>query len=133
MRCQARPHPRPPGRLTALLLSLCVLAGGAGASDLFLFRGEFIYIIPRALSDEMVQLAQRDQWKHFPQHTRYLDLDGDGSHELVAAAFGASSGHGAQVRYRLRQASDGSSRLGRWYWAVVTAPDGDRLLELFNP
>jgi len=108
------------------------LAAAVPAAELFLFRGDFIYIIPRALSDEMARAAGRGEWKHFAQHTRYLDLDADGEEEFLAAAFGASTGHGAQVRYRLRRAADGSRRLGRWYWGVITAPDGTRLVEAFN-
>lgn len=102
------------------------------ATDVFLFRGEFIYIIPRVLGDEMARLAGRNEWRQFPQHTRYLDLDGDGREEFVAVAFGASTGHGAQVRYRLRYPDDGAPRLGRWYWGVVTDPQGNRLFEQFN-
>jgi hypothetical protein len=115
---------------TALLLLWFAAAGAA--ADLFLFRGEFIYIIPRVLGDEMVRLTGRDEWQQFSQHTRYLDLDGDGREEFVAVAFGASSGHGAQVRYRLRYLDDGTRRLGRWYWGVVTDPQGARLFEQFN-
>jgi len=108
------------------------LAGVCVAADLFLFRGEFIYIIPRVLGDEMARLAGRSEWQQFPQHTRYLDPDGDGRAEFVAVAFGASAG-GAQVRYRLRYADDGTPQLGRWYWGVVTDPQGNRLFEQFNP
>lgn len=115
----------------ALLAALCIHA--AGAAELFLFRGEFIYIIPRVLSDEMARFAGRAEWKHFPEHTRYVDTDGDGENDFVAAAFGATTGHGAQVRYRLRSEPDGSHRLGSWYWGVITAPEGDSLSEQFNP
>ena len=103
------------------------------AEDLFLFRGEFIYIIPRALSDEMTRLAGRGEWKHFPEHTRYLDQDADGEAEFLAAAFGANGGYGAQVRYRLRRGPNGERRLGRWYWGAIVGPDGKRVLEQFNP
>ena len=113
--------------------ALGLLAGGAPASDLFLFRGEFIYIIPRTLSDEMIRLAGRGEWRQFPQHTRYLDLDADGTDEYVAVAFGATTGHGVQVRYRLRTAPDGSVRLGRWYWGVIVDTGGERVFEQFNP
>jgi hypothetical protein len=121
----------------ALAVVLCHATAGfgadAGAAEAFLFRGEFVYIIPRALSEEMMRLAQRAQWKHFPEHTRYVDVDGDGETDQVAAAFGASTGHGAQVRYRLYREEDEGLQLGRWYWGVLTAPEGDRLLEKFNP
>ena len=103
------------------------------AEDLFLFRGEFIYIIPRALSDEMTRLAGRGEWKHFPEHTRYLDQDADGEAEFLAAAFGANGGYGAQVRYRLRRGPNGERRLGRWYWGAIVGPRGERMLEQFNP
>jgi hypothetical protein len=116
---------------------MCVAPAGSGAdadvAGTFLFRGEFVYIIPRALSEEMTRRARRAQWTHFPEHTRYVDVDGDGESDQVAAAFGASTGHGAQVRYRLRREADGEPQLGRWYWGVLTAPEGDRLLEKFNP
>jgi hypothetical protein len=125
---------RPARRIRQLaVLAMALLAGNAGASDLFLFRGEFIYIIPRALSDEMTRLAGRGEWKQFPQHTRFLDLDTDGADDFVAVAFGATSGHGAQVRYRLRHTPGGGVRLGRWYWGVLVDPDGRKLFERFNP
>ena len=119
-------------RRVAFACLLMSLAGASLAADLFLFRGEFIYIIPRVLGDEMTRLAGRSEWQQFPQHTRYLDLDGDGRAELVAVAFGASNGHGAQVRYRLRHTEDGTARLGRWHWGVLTGPQGERLFEQFN-
>ena len=120
-------------------LAVWVLATMAGvfgvsvAADVFLFRGDFIYIIPSVVSDEMTRFASRGEWKHFSEHTRYLDLDEDGERDLVVAAFGAPTGYGAQLRYRLLQDQDGTPRLGRWYWAVVTAPDGSRAFEEFNP
>lgn len=114
------------GSLLPWFAAICV------AADVFLFRGEYIYIIPRVLGDEMARVAGRNEWQQFSQHTRYLDLDGDGSEEIIAVAFGASSGHGAQVRYRLRYLDDGTPRLGRWYWGVVTDPQGNRLFEQFN-
>lgn len=120
-------------RLASAALLGLMAAMAAPAANLFLFRGEFIYIIPRALSDEMTRLAGRGEWKHFPEHTRYLDLDSDGEEEFVAAVFGASGGYGAQVRYRLRKAPDGSRLLGRWYWGAVVGPRGGRLFEQFNP
>ena len=115
----------------AFVMSLATVA--VPAADLFLFRGEFIYIIPRALSDEMTRLAGRGEWKHFPEHTRYLDLDADGEEEFVAVVFGATGGYGAQVRYRLRREPDGSRHLGRWFWGAVVGPRGGRLFEQFNP
>ena len=48
-------------RLVAAVTLLCALSAVTPASDLFLFRGEFIYIIPRALSDEMTRLAGRGE------------------------------------------------------------------------
>ena len=133
-------HPRtcpPAGTMTvAIVLVVMLVSGGprvAAAEDLFLFRGEFIYIIPRALSDEMTRLAGRGEWKHFPEHTRYLDQDADGDAEFLAAAFGAKGGYGAQVRYRLRRGPDGERRLGRWYWGAIVGPGGERVLEQFNP
>jgi len=120
-------------RRAGVVLLAALWLSGAGTAELFLFRGEFIYIIPRALSDEMTRFAGRADWKHFPEHTRYVDADGDGENDYVAAAFGATTGHGVQVRYRLRREADGSLRLGSWYWGVITAPEGDRLTEQFNP
>ena len=119
-------------RVLVFLLAVGVCVTSA-AADLLLFRGEFIYIIPREMSDEMTRFAGRSDWKQFPEHTRYLDVDNDGESEFVAIAFGASTGHAAQLRYRLRKDGDGTSKLGRWYWAVVTAPDGTREFEEFNP
>ena len=116
-----------------VLLAACGICGGSAAADLFLFRGEFIYIIPRVVSDEMTRVAARSEWKHFAEHTRYLDVNNDGEHDFVVVAFGSSSGHGAQLRYRLRVDTDGTVRLGPWYWSLVTAPDGARLFEEFNP
>lgn len=120
-------------RLVAAVTMLSAVAVAVPATELFLFRGEFIYIIPRALSDEMTRLAGRGEWKHFSEHTRYLDLDSDGDEEFVAVVFGASGGYGAQVRYRLRREADGTRRLGRWYWGAVVGPTGARLFEQFNP
>ena len=117
-----------------LLLAVAGVCGASAAADLFLFRGDFIYIIPRVVSDEMTRFAARGDWEHFTEHTRYLDVDGDGERDFVAVAFGTASGHGAQLRYRLRRDPDGTPRLGRWYWAVVmTVPDGARVFEEFNP
>jgi len=125
------PHAR---RVRAVLLAVLGLAvSSVAAEQLFLFRGEFIYIIPRVLSEEMTRYAGRSEWKHFPDHTRHVDTDGDGEDDFVVAAFGAGTGHGLQVRYRLLRAPDGSLRLGNWYWGVLTAPEGDRLSEQFNP
>lgn len=116
-----------------VVLLIAVTCAASMATDLFLFRGEFIYIIPRVVSQEMVRVAGRGDWKHFAEHTRYLDVDNDGERDFIAVAFGATSGHGVQIRYRLRRDEDGTPRLGRWYWAVVAAPDGSRMLEEFNP
>ncbi len=126
---------RPPSRafLALALLAVPVLGGPGVAAELFLFRGDFIYIIPRVLSDEMSRLAGRGEWKHFPQHTRYLDLDGDGVDGFVAAAFGVSTGHGAQVRCRPGRTPDRSVRLGRWYRSVITDPHGAALFARFSP
>ena len=77
--------------------------------------------------------AGRGNWQHFPEHTRRVDMDNDGEHDLLVVAFGANTGHAAQVRYRLLRASDGTPKLGRWFWGAVTAPDRARLLEEFNP
>ena len=119
-------------RAMALLLTAGACAVSS-ATDLFLFRGEFIYIIPRVVSEEMARVAGRGDWKHFAEHTRYLDVDNDGEQDFAAVAFGAPSGHGVQIRYRLRRDDDGTLRLGRWYWSVVAAPDGSRMIEEFNP
>ena len=117
-----------------VLLAVVGVCGVSAAASLFLFRGDFIYIIPRAVSDEMTRFAARDDWKHFTEQTRYLDVDDDGERDFVAVAFGTASGYGAQLRYRLRRDPDGTLRLGRWYWAVVmTVPDGTRVFEEFNP
>lgn len=115
------------------VLGLLIALSGAHAADLFLFRGDFIYIIPRALGDEMTRLAGRDEWKHFPEHTRYLDPDADGEAEYVAVVFGAAGGFGVQVRYRLRPGPGATHRLGRWYWCAMVGPGGERLFEQFNP
>ncbi len=104
-----------------------------GADDLFLFRGDFIYVLPTDISGEMLQLADRDSWRHFPEHTRYIDEDRDGSDDYVAIAIGAAGGFGMQLRYRLRRLSEGERRLGRWYWCVITDSRGESVFEKFNP
>ena len=115
------------------MLALVGFCATSAAADLLLFRGDFIYVIPREVSDEMVGFAARGEWKHFPEHTRFVDADGDGERDFVAVAFGATSGHGTQLRYRLRLDEQGELKLGRWYWAAVLAPDGARVFEEFNP
>jgi len=103
------------------------------ADDLFLFRGDFIYVLPPEIGTQMLKHAPRDQWRHYPEHTRYIDEDNDGQNDYVAIAAGASGGFGMQLRYRLRQQANGKNRLGRWYWYVITDNTGGVVTEKFNP
>ena len=112
---------------------LAMLATG-GRAEVILYRGEYVYLVPDAMSDRMLEFASRDAWEHFPSHTRRIDVDGDGQHDFIAIGLGASGGYGVQVRYRLRHDKEGGApRLGRWYWGVITGPSGEKLFEKFNP
>jgi len=104
-----------------------------GASDLFIFRGDFIYLLPSEIGSQMVKYANRGSWRHFPEYTRYIDEDRDGRDDYVAIAAGAAGGYGLQLRYRLRRQANGTLLLGRWYWFIITDNSGETVIEKFNP
>lgn len=116
-------------KLILLIVCLPVLA----AEDVFLFRGDFIYVLSADVSGQMLRFADRDSWHHYPEQTRYIDEDRDGHQDYVAIALGATGGYGMQMRYRLRRLADGELRLGRWYWCVITDNSGAAVFEKFNP
>ena len=122
-----------PYRLVLLLAALLLVSATAPArAEVLLYRGEFVYLVPDALAQRMLELASAGAWQIFPRHTRRIDRDADGEHDFIAIGLGATGGYGAQVRYRLHHESD-ASRLGRWYWGVLTGPDGNKVFEVFNP
>ncbi len=104
-----------------------------GAGDLFLFRGDFVYLLPSEIGSQMVRFADRESWRHFPEYTRYIDEDRDGRDDYVAIAAGAAGGYGLQLRYRLRRRGDAQPTLGRWYWYIITDNTGETVFEKFNP
>ena len=119
-------------RIVSLLALVVVAAGWPARAEVLLYRGEFVYLVPDALASRMLELASEEAWRIFPRHTRRIDLDGDGEHDFIAIGLGAKGGYGVQVRYRLRRDTE-TSRLGRWYWGVLTGPQGDKIFEVFNP
>lgn len=121
----------------ALLLSVAAIlvTPGIGAEEQTLrYRAEHLFTLPVEMSRAMLAFGGPKDWRHFPQHTRHIDVDGDGGHDFIAIALGAPGGYGAQVRYRLhRDPESGAVTLGDWYWSVITGPDRKRLYESFNP
>jgi len=109
---------------------LVALVGGARAGDVLLYRGAFVYLVPPLVVRRMAELTPPGDWRQFPELTRRVDADNDGSDDFVAIALGSSNGHGMQLRYRLRAHG---SRIGRWYWCVITDPAGRQVFERFNP
>ncbi len=101
-------------------------------ADVFLFRGDFIYILPRDISEQLSRHESRPAWRLFPEHTRYIDGNKDGKDDFVAIAVGSNRGYGMQIRYRLRYSQAGKRKLGRWYWCVITDTNGDIVFEKFN-
>ena len=124
-------------RVIGCLCALLVLGGGPlsiSAAEVLLYRGQFVYVIPEIFAAKMLEVAGRDDWRHDAADLRRIDVDGDGASDFIAIGLGSSRGFGAQVRYRLRgdDSKGGEIRIGRWYWGVLTGPDGARLHEIFN-
>ena len=122
------------GTVLVLLGALAVSAAPQIRAQELRYRGEHLFAVPAETSEAMLAQAAPPAWRHFPEHTRYLDVDGDGEHDFIAIALGAQGGYGAQIRYRLRyETGSTEARLGDWYWSVITGPGGERLFESFNP
>ena len=124
------------GRTAALLaVAAALVTTGLDAGEQTLrYRAEHLFTLPVETSRAMLALGGPKDWRHFPEHTRHIDIDGDGEHDFIAIALGAPGGYGAQVRYRLhRDPESGAISLGDWYWSVITGPDRKRLYESFNP
>ena len=119
----------------AFLVALVALASVEAKAQMTLrYRAEHLFTLPVEMSSAMLAFGTPKDWRHFPEHTRHIDADGDGEHDFIAIALGARGGYGAQVRYRLYYAPGRSeARLGDWYWSIVTGPDNERLFESFNP
>ena len=119
----------------AFLVALVALASVEAKAQMTLrYRAEHLFTLPVETSSAMLAFGTPKDWRHFPEHTRHIDADGDGEHDFIAIALGARGGYGAQVRYRLYYAPGRSeARLGDWYWSIVTGPDNERLFESFNP
>ena len=115
--------------------TLCSLTAAHGQGQATLqYRAEHLFTLPVEMSKAMLAYRDPKEWRHFPEHTRYIDADGDGEADFIAIALGARGGYGAQIRYRLYYAPDKSeTRLEDWYWSVVTGPHNERLFESFNP
>jgi len=104
------------------------------SAEAMLYRGVYVYVVPEVMVDKMTEIASKESWKHFPDLTRYVDVDGDGGYDFIAIAFGAKGGYGAQIRYRLKFPGDQvEPRLGSWYWCVITDSSAVKIFERFNP
>lgn len=120
-------------RRMALLAAICLLSSWTVRADVLLYRGEHVYLVPRVLGDQMLQIAPGGDWRYFRDHTRRIDSNGDGLDDFIAIAIGADNGFGVQLRYRLeRPGEDAVERLGTWYWAVVTDASGEPVFEAYN-
>ncbi|RKZ36179.1 MAG: hypothetical protein DRQ37_04710 [Gammaproteobacteria bacterium] len=120
-------------RLTAAVIFVVAFAASPLRAEQLVFSGELGFVVPEQMSRQMLQVAARQHWVHFPAHTRWIDEDGDGGHDFIAVALGAAGGYGAQLRYRVAQDQNHrGSRMGRWYWCVLTGPDGESLVEAYN-
>ncbi len=118
-------------------LVFCVVLAGLmprlGAAEVLLYKGDHVYVLPQRVARKMLELASRDQWHHFNDMNRNVDVDGDGQNDFHAIALGAQGGYGVQIRYRLHEDSEPDAyRLGRWYWGIITGPDRTILMEAFN-
>ncbi len=117
-----------PAAAVALLASLAVSA------ETMIYSGRFEYVVPELMFDKMIEYAAVESWRHFPELTRFVDSDQDGSPDFVAIALGAGGGYGAQIRYRLSHAENGGeAELGPWYWCVITDAGNAKIFEQFNP
>ena len=116
-----------------LASAACAALPNAAFAEVLLYRGDHVYVLPQRLTTRMLDLARRDQWRHFQEFSRNVDADGDGVDDFHAIAFGAAGGYGVQVRFRLHPGVEtNSQRLGRWYWSVITGPDSKLLYQAFN-
>jgi len=106
----------------------------AGAQDVLILRGAYVYLVPAVAVKRMIELAPRDSWRQYSDFTRKIDSDGDGRADYIAIALGARGGFGAQIRYRLRYLSGADKpTLGHWYWVAITDPVGSLVFERFSP
>ena len=123
------------GRWLLVIVMLAAnLVFSSASAEAMLYRGVYVYVVPEVTVDKMTELASKESWKHFPDLTRYVDVDGDGRYDFIAIAFGAKGGYGAQIRYRLKFSGDQiEPRLGSWYWCVITDSSGVKIFEQFNP
>jgi hypothetical protein len=121
------------GLLVIVMLAASVVFSSAVA-EAMLYRGKYVYVVPEVMAEKMTEVASKDSWKHFPDLTRYVDVDDDGRYDFVAIAFGVKGGYGAQIRYRLKFSGDQiEPRLGSWYWCVITDSSGVKIFEQFSP
>jgi len=119
-------------RVGAVLLLFRI--GTAAAQDVLIVRGAYVYLVPVVAVRRMVEMAPRAAWRHYPEFTRRIDVDGDGRADYIAIALGARGGYGAQVRYRLRYLPGAEQPvLGHWYWVAITDPLGKLSFERFSP
>ena len=117
-----------------IILPVLLLMAYAVPAEPTVYSGKFDYSVPELIFDKMIEFAPIESWKHFPELTRFVDADDDGTTDFVAIALGAEGGFGAQIRYRLNQPEDGGeAELGPWYWSVITDGSGKKVFEQFNP
>ena len=78
------------------LMAVVVLAGSAGArADVLLYRGAYVYLVPKVLGDRMLLIAPGPEWRHFPDYSRRIDIDGDGQRpDLTHRLFGCHISRG---------------------------------------
>ena len=78
----------------ALLLSVAAIlvTPGIGAEEQTLrYRAEHLFTLPVEMSRAMLAFGGPKDWRHFPRHTRHIDVDGDGGHDFIAIALGVST------------------------------------------
>ena len=111
-----------------------LLVTTALAAEPMIYAGKFDYAVPEPMFDKMIEFAPIPSWNFFPNLTRFVDADDDGTPDFIAIALGAEGGFGAQIRYRLNHAENGGApELGDWYWCVITDGSGEKIFEQFNP
>jgi hypothetical protein len=120
--------------LLVIVMLTANLVFSSASAEAMLYRGNYVYVVPEAMADKMTEIASKQSWKHFPDLTRYVDVDDDGRYDFIAIALGAKGGYGAQIRYRLKFPGDQiEPRLGSWYWCVITDSSGVKIFEQFSP